>query len=272
MSQPGGGTRDNLKRRPEWVMPEYVPWEQLGPAFFEMWGRPRGKVEQEHVTIYGPSGSGKTYAQTYLLTERARLRGTHAVIIATKKADDTLTEAGWPIIDEWPPDYNQNQVIWWARGGMSDAQLAEQKARVRHMLHVLWQPKANKLIAWDELPYICGDLGCNAQVATYYREGRGNGIGNVACLQRPAGVTRYVHSENGWTLAFRPKDADDRIRVAEVLGDRAYYQWVLDNLDREAYEFVIKHELTGQVYISSLPAVRPRLPERRERRDGEPMR
>ena len=264
-------TDDNLKRNPNWQMPEFVPWDQLGPEFFAAWGRPRGKVEQEHVTIYGPSGSGKTHAQTYLLTERARLRGTHAVIIATKRADSTLTSAGWPVIDDWPPDYNQNQVIWWARAGLSDEQKAEQKRRVKYMLHTLWQPEANKIVAWDELPYICGDLGCNSEVGTFYREGRGNGICNVACLQRPSGVTRYVHSENGWTLAFRPKDADDRKRVAEVLGDRAYFQWVLANLNRERYECVIKHELTGQVYITSLPGKRPMLPERRERRVGETM-
>lgn len=84
-------------------------------------------------------------------------------------------------------------------------------------------------------------------------------------------MTRYVHSENSWTIAFRPKDADDRIRVAEVLGDRAYFQWVLDNLDREAYQFVIKHELTGAVYISSLPPVRPTLPTRKDRQTGNTM-
>jgi hypothetical protein len=265
------GTDDTLKRRPEWVMPEYVPWDTLGPAFFEMWGRPRGKQEQEHLTIYGPSGCGKTYCMTYLLTMRARLRGTHAVVLATKQADATLTDAGWPVIDDWPPDYGQNQVIWWARGGMSDAQQAEQKRRMSYMLATLWQRNANKIIAWDELPYICGDLGQNARVATFYREGRANGIGNVACLQRPSGVTRYVHSENGWTIAFKPKDADDRIRVAEVLGNRAYFQWVLANLNRERYEFVIKHELTGQCYISSLPAVRPTLPTRKEQQAGQTM-
>lgn len=252
-------------------MPEYVPWDELGPEFFGAWGRPRGVAEPEHVTIYGPSGSGKTYFQTYILTERARLRGTHAVVIATKKTDATLTSAGWPVIDEWPPEYGQNQVIWWAHGGLSQDAKKEQQARVRHMLNTLWQPEANKLVAWDELPYICGDLGLNSEVGTYYREGRGNGIGNVACLQRPAGVNRAVHSENSWTVCFRPKDADDRIRVAEVLGDRAYFQWVLDNLDREAYEFVIKHELTGQVFISSLPPVRPHLPTGREKQASEPM-
>lgn len=270
--QPETGTRDNLKRRDTWEMPPVVDWEtEAGPEFFASWGRPRGKAMPEHVTIYGPSGCGKTYCQTFILTERARLRGTHAVVIATKKTDATLTSAGWPVIDDWPPDYGQNQVIWWAHGGLSTAAKQEQQARVRHMMNTLWVPDANKIIAWDELPYVCGDLGLNSEIGTFYREGRANGITNCACLQRPAGVNRAVHSENGWTIAFRPKDADDRIRVAEVLGDRAYYQWVLDNLDRERYQFVLKRELTGEVIITSLPSRRPHLPTRKEQPEGSTM-
>ena len=260
-----------VRRSPEPAAPpEYVDWDQLGPEFFHQWGRPRGKNEPEHVSVYGPSGSGKTYCITYLLTMRARLRGTHAVVVATKKADATLTDAGWPVLDDWPPDYGQNQVIWWARGGLSDQQLAEQKAKMRHIMATLWQPQANKLVAWDELPYVCNDLGCAAQVSTYYREGRANGIGNLAALQRPAGVVRPVHSEAGWTISFKPKDQDDRDRVAEVYGNRKYYRDVLEDLDREAYEFLIKHELTGQAYRSSLPSVRPTLPTPKEQREQGP--
>lgn len=217
------------------------------------------------MSVYGRSGSGKTYCVTYLLTERARLRGTHAVVLATKKADSTLTTAGWPVIDKWPPDYGQDQVIYWARGGLGPDQMAEQKTKVARILHTLWQPDANKIVAWDELPYIALDLGQWNTVSTYYREGRGNGITNVAALQRPSGVPRYVHSEAGWTISFAAKDQDDRKRVAEVLGDRKYYMAVLESLDPERHQFVIKRELTGESFISSLPATRPHLPTREER-------
>lgn len=237
--------------------PERVPWAQLGPEFFRAWGRPRGKIEPEHVSIYGPSGSGKTYWMAYALTERARLRGSHAVMIATKKADATLTDAGWPVIDEWPPDYGKNQVIFWARGGLGGEQQERQRERVAYILNALWRKDSNRIVAYDELPYICADLGLRRTIATYYREGRGNGITNVAVLQRPSDVPRYVHSENGWTVAFRPKDQDDRDRVAEVLGSRQLYREVLADLDRERYEFVIKRELTGEAFISALPARRP---------------
>lgn len=217
----------------------------------------------EHLSIYGPSGSGKSYFMAYVATERARLRGTHAVMIATKRADRTLTDAGWPVIDSWPPSYGQNQVIYWARGGLSDEQQDQQRVRLRRIMSALWTPEANKLVCWDELPYVCADLGLRRPVTTYYREGRGLGITNVAVMQRPTDVPRYVHSECGWTVAFAPKDQDDRERVAEVFGNRRFYVDVLEQLDRERHEFLMRRELTGETFISALPATRPRLPGKR---------
>lgn len=239
--------------------PEYVEWAELGPEFFRVWGRPNGRVDPEHVTVYGPSGSGKTYFVTYILTERANLRGSHAVVIATKRADATLVAAGWPVIDKWPPDYGQNQVIYWSKGGLSNDQKAEQSVRVARVANALWVPDSNIMVAWDELPYVCQDLGLNGMVGTYWREGRGNGITNVAALQRPAGVNRNVPANTHWTASFQPADEDDAIRVAEIFGNRRYYRDVLLSLDREHHEFLLKHHLTGAVFRSSLPATRPHL-------------
>lgn len=250
---------------PQWrdgERPPEVDWAELGPEFFEKWGRPNGRVEPEALSVYGPSGSGKTYFVTFVLTERANLRGSHEVVIATKRADATLTSAGWPVITKWPPDYGQNQVIYWSKSGLSEEDQVEQRMRIARLANQLWVPDSNMVVAWDELPYVVGDLGLRRLIATYYREGRANGITNVAAMQRPSDVTRYPHSEAGWTVAFKPKDQDDRKRVAEVFGNRRYYMDVLESLDRERHQFVIKRELTGDVFISSLPAKRPHLIKR----------
>lgn len=222
------------------------------------------------MSVYGPSGSGKTYFVAFILTERARLRGTHAVVVATKKADKTLVEAGWPIIKDWPPDYDQHQVIWWVPGGLSAEQQMEQQAQLRVVMHTLWKPDANKVVAWDELTYVCTDLGLGTPVTTYYREGRGMGITNVAAMQRPSGVPRFVHSEVGWTVSFHIKDEDDRNRVAEVLGDRRYFREVIKSLNREQHQFVLKRELTGECFISSLPGTRPTLPPAKDQPGNQP--
>lgn len=254
-------------RRTNHSQPVRQDWRELGPEFIAAWGRPRGKVQPEHFTIYGPSGSGKSTLEAWSLNARCDARQSHAVIVATKKQDSTLSEMGWPIIEKWPPDYGKTRTIFWARGGLSDSQQDEQRRRLHAMMNQIWVPNSNIIVAWDELPYLCADLNLRRPVTTFYREGRGNGITNVAVLQRPTDVTRYVHSEAAWVAAFPSEDEDDRERVAEVFGNRRYYRDVLDDLDREQREFLIRRKVTGETYISHLPAdmARPRRrePERR---------
>lgn len=246
---------------------ERVPWEILGPDFIREWGWPNGRYDPEHLTVYGKTGSGKSYFVTHVLAERARARGSHTVIVATKKADRTLTALGWPVresLDTWPPAYKEHQIIYWARQkGLSVVHRRPQREKVKALMDLLWKKDANIVVYWDELTYVERDLGLKTELETYYREGRANGITNIASMQRPSNVTRLAHSEAGWTVAFAPKDADDRKRVAEVLGDRARFQVVLDGLDRTRHEFLIRHDLTGEAYISHLP----RPGRQRSRRD-----
>jgi hypothetical protein len=222
------------------------------------WGRnPNGEFDPEHLTVYGKSGGGKSYFVRYVLKQRAAARGSHVVAVVTKRADRTMSGMGWPIIERWPPEFGQDQVIFWARAkGLSPEHLVPQRKAVRELMDSLWVPDSNTIVYWDELTYLETDLRLKRELATYYREGRTNGITNVASMQRPAFVSRLAHSEAGWTVAFPPKDADDRDRVAEVLGDRNRFKTVLDDLDRMRYEFVIRHDRTGEAYISHLP--RPR--------------
>lgn len=234
-----------------------VPWSQLEPSFMDSWGWPNGKWEPEHLTVYGKSGGGKTHFVRYILKRRAQLRQSYIVVIATKRDDKVIRGFGWPTLDKWPPNYGDNQVIFWARAkGLDAKHIGPQREKVRQLLNDLWVPESNVVVYWDELPYFEEVLGLRTQVRNYYREGRALGITNVAAMQRPAGVTRFAHSEAGWTVAFPPKDQDDRKRVAEVLGNRNRFGLVLDDLDRTQYEFLLFHDLTGEAYISCLPKSR----------------
>lgn len=248
---------------------ERVAWEDLGPEFIRNWGRPGGRFDPEHLTVYGKSGGGKTYFVGQILSERARVRQSHVVIVATKRTDRTLRALGWPIVSDWPAPYGQNQVIYWARAkGISAEHRIPQRAKVKKLMDALWTPDSNVVVYWDELNYIEGMLKLKPEIETYYREGRANGVTNVASMQRPTGVSRLAHSEAGWTVAFPPKDQDDRKRVAEVLGDRTRFGLVLDSLDRTRHEFLIRHDRSGESYISHLP--KPRSAARRSR--GVPSR
>jgi len=240
---------------------ERVRWVEdgFGDAFIQAWGRPNGRYDPEHLTVYGKSGGGKSYFIGYVVKERARLRGSHVVYVATKRTDRTIAGMGWPIVNSWPPGYGENQVIYWARAkGISAQHRAPQRLKVKRLMDALWVPESNIIVVWDELAYIEMMLQLKPEIETYYREGRALGITNVAGMQRPSGVTRLSHSESGWSVAFPPKDADDRDRVAEVFGDRKRFAAVMDTLDRTRHEFLIRHDLTGEAYISSLPSPRAR--------------
>jgi hypothetical protein len=84
--------------------------------------------------------------------------------------------------------------------------------------------------------------------------------------QRPQGALRDMHSETSWTAVFKPKDRSDAERFAELLGHRRDWVPVLDSLDRQAHEFVIRHAPTEQSYISWVDT--PLRPQKIRRRQG----
>jgi hypothetical protein len=235
---------------------ERVDWAELGPEFIRAWGWPDGQFIPEHLTVYGKSRSGKTFFVREVLLMRAEMRGSDIVMVATKKADRTLTATGWPIIDEWPPDFGVHQSIFWAKAkGLGPEARVPQRAKVRKLMDALWTPNSNTVIYWDELTYVEVSLKLKTELETFYREGAGQGITNVASMQRPSNVTRLSHSESSWTAAFPPKDADDRDRIAEVLGDRALFRQVLAPgvLDKTKREFILRYDTTGDTYITHIP-------------------
>jgi hypothetical protein len=239
--------------------PPRVPWEELGPDFLDAWGRPRGVWMPEHMEILGPNGSGKSFFEREVLLARARLRGSHIVILATKPADRTLSEMGWPVVTSWPPNQwnskEQAQVIYWAKAdGLGKEAVARQRQKVEDLLDGLWHPESNTVIAFDEIAYVAQELGLATHITTYYREARALGITIIGNTQRPQGVPRAMHSESTWAVCFAPKDEDDAERVAQALGDKKHYVAVLMDLDREKREFLLTHNLTREAYISHIPA------------------
>jgi hypothetical protein len=235
-------------------MPDTVPWAELGPAFYEEWGWPEGKWQPEHLAVLGPTGSGKSRFMTTVMTERSQKSGAHAVLLVTKKADDTtkaLSGKGWKIRHTWPPDYGETRVVYWPPGQDMTKGSAVQRKAVFDFLAENWKEKANILLGFDEISYVENELRLRPVVEQYWRESRGLGITMVAATQRPRHVSRYMHSEPGWSIAFRPDDEDDAKRVAEILGSRKLYTPILMELDR--YNFLMVRRRTRDAYISRLP-------------------
>lgn len=253
-------------------VPERIPWSVLGPEFIAAWGRPRGKVMPEHLEVLGQSGSGKSFFLACILLQRQLARGSHIIIVATKADDDTLMGIGWPVVDTYPPPEGEPCIVFWPpAAGLTIAGKKQQAQKIQKLLEKLWHKNSNVIIVFDEIAYLCTELNfppdtpMKVILATYLREGRALGITCVSATQRPQGVIRQVHSEAGWTVCFAPKDEEDAERMAQVLGSKKLYMPILMSLDREKYEFLIVHGLTGKMYISWIDHPLPEPPKKNRR-------
>lgn len=252
------------RRDPGFVWPERVPWSELGQSFAQAWGTDEeGRVDPEHVEIVGPTGSGKTYllatmlqAQMMLAEDTRRSRHmTGAVMICTKPADGTVHRLGWPIHSSLSEAQKEKSpaFIFWPDPGkrMGTARREYHEAAIRHLLDQLWREEADTIVAFDEVGYVESLSGeSRSRVQQYWREGRSLHLTVAAMKQRPQGALRDMHSETFWTASFPPKDRSDTERFAELFGAKRDWVPVLDDLDRNKREFVIRHARSGEAYIS----------------------
>ena len=254
---------DGYHRSVSFVEPERVPWSELGADFIGTWGRPGGKVQAEHVEITGQSGSGKTYLLATLLQHRAKHRGSSEILLATKNDDDTIPRLGWPIVDTWTDLAKYRQAIFWPRTDkLGEAREAFHESKIYDLLARLWTPHANTVLAFDEIGYVEELSGrVKKLIRQYWREARSAAnITIIAMKQRPVGVVRDQHSESRWKAVFPPADRGDLRRFAELLGAPRDWAPVLDSLDQEAHEFVLRNSVTRDAYITWIDAPLKPLP------------
>ena len=248
---------------PRFTWPERVPWSELGPDFIDAWGFRERSGKREHLEVLGPSGSGKTYwvetvlQQHYAMAERRREADgrknieTGAIFLATKTDDDVFAELGWPMVHSAGEIRDTNVIVWPRTPKTGQARRDFHELRVRTLLDHLWQPKANTVVAFDEVGYaesLSGEI--RTLIQQYWREGRALGIQVVGMKQRPQGALRDMHSETYWTAAFGPKDRSDAERFAELFGHRRDWLPVFDDLDPDKHEFILRHSKTREAYIS----------------------
>lgn len=229
-----------------------IPWSELEPEFLEQWGRPNGRIEAEHIAVVGPTRSGKSYFTCYVVKKRAELRGSHVMVIATKPADKTIKDLGWPIIRKWPPEYGKHErfVLWpQAPRNAREARMVQAQT-IYEALDAIWTEGSNTIVSFDEIAYVEQELGLKVLIERYYREGSALGISVLATTQRPRNVTRYMWSESAWIVAFRPDDEDEAKRVAEIIGGRKQYTESLMSLRR--HQFILINRREHQAYISKL--------------------
>jgi nucleoside-triphosphatase THEP1 len=233
--------------------PEMVPWSELGPDFIETWGhKDDGTLAAEHLEVAGQSGSGKSYTIATLLQQRAERWGTAEIAILTKEADDSIPLLGWPVVGSYADLKRYRWAIYWPQ----TAKLGEERekfleAHIYDLLSRLWTKDANVVIYFDEIG-TAEELSKRLKklIRQYWREGRSHQISVIAAKQRPIGISRDAHSESRWKIVFPPADTGDMQRFAELLGHPRDWAPVLDSLDQQEHQFVIRNSFTKQCYIS----------------------
>jgi hypothetical protein len=252
------------------------PWSELAQEFAETWGRADPSNPQpEHAEVLGINGSGKTLWMCKAVQERMIVRHTPTVICQSKPADDTVMRLGWPIITDGNTQRVRRErwsVYWPQTNATGRARKAYQADKFRDLLNSLWRPQSNTIVVLDDVGYIQG-LYCsdgeplNPIIEMYLREGRSSGITVVMLKQRPQGARREMHSETQWTIAFAPKDEDDKERFAQLYGAKKVWMPVFDSMDSDKHEFLIKHHRTQAAFISWVDT--PLKPLKRPERDAK---
>jgi nucleoside-triphosphatase THEP1 len=247
-------TNRNLNSRtdPSFTPPETIPWSELGPHFIEEWGHDDGKMRGEHIEICGQTGSGKSYAEATILQQRAERWNTAEIVVVTKESDDSIPLLGWQVCDKFEDIRKYRQCIFWPRTSLQGEQREDfHEEQIHNLLSSLWMPDANVVIAFDEIGYIESlSTRVQKQIRMYWREGRSHNISLVAMKQRPVGVQRDQHSESRWKIVFPPADQGDMKRFAEMLGRVGDWQPVLEGIDQQSHQFVIRNSVTKDAYIS----------------------
>lgn len=235
------------------VVLERRPWSRLAPDFYRSWSRDeRGRYQPEHLEILGQNGSGKSFWITQVLVHMARLRKSTIIYIATKQADGTIAQLGWPVTDSVREVDRHDQVIFWPRSGKTGrSRNAYQASKIQELLDHLWRPEANVILVFDEIATVCAlDADVRATVEMYLREGRSHGIVIVMGKQRGQKILPDMHSESAWIVVFHLKTLTDREYAAGLLGGKTEWLPAIESLSKERHEFIIQHQATGAQYIS----------------------
>lgn len=238
---------------------EKLPWSELAQEFAETWGRADPSNPQpEHVEVIGINGSGKSLWVCKAIQERMIVRHTPTVMLQSKPADETVMRLGWPVIADGDVRKAMRErwsIFWPQTSALGRERKQYQADKFRDMLNALWHKDANTVVVLDDVGYIQGLTTTDGEplnpiIEMYLREGRSSGLTNMLVKQRPQGAKREMHSETYWTVAFAPKDEDDKERFAQLFGNKKLYMPVFDSMDMEKHEFLIKHYKTGATFIS----------------------
>lgn len=245
--------RDRVARDEFGDQAPWVDWSTFEPEFQQAWPE-NSKGKAQHVTLVGPTSQGKSTLALQLIKERARLRGSHVVVFATKPRDRSLSKLGrdpeWAIVRKWPPGYGQERVIFWPPFGDVKSVTNRHREVMGDVLADVFH-EGNRVVYFDEAYYMAQDLDCEPIMRKMWQMGRSQNLIVVAGTQRPVAVPRPMFSECAWFFAFRTSDDDELRRVGELGGtDAKMLRSIIRTL--RPHEFVVCQTRTGRMVRSKM--------------------
>jgi len=247
-------------RRPQ--DPIVLAWEDFQVMFSD------AHSQGEHCSLVGATGSGKSVCGIELCKIIGKRRAkdgrpSRVVILADKPRDDTVmrlhVKDKWPIIKRWPPNYGQEHVIVWPRGGTPEQETKRHRAVFQPLLDQIYV-EGGQTVYIDEAAYfedaLPAGLGMRGTMSKYWRAARSNRVSMVAGTQRPTHVSRLMWSEPSWLFIFTVEDEEDLKRVAQLSGQRISVQVIVPQLG--GHEFLcVRRQRDGRsnLYVSRVSVV-----------------
>lgn len=224
---------------------EYRPWSVLAPRFMNVW------EQGQHVGVFGRTGTGKTTVAVQVLQDRYRRRDGHILALGTKLRDPVLTGLGWPIVREWPPDYEHIQgrrIIFWPPYGSAYGDKKKNAAAFARALDWALQ-RGGWTVYLDEAIYFTETLRLRSILDEYWNTARSANVTLVATSQGVTWIPRAMRTQLSWIIVFQVRDEETRMDVARVAGDRELYG-PLSAL--RGHQFLLVSAESGEAYVSEV--------------------
>jgi hypothetical protein len=179
-----------------------------------------------------------------------------ALILANKKQDATLQrliDSGKAAhIKQWKDLSYEHRVkrlvVVWPPFGKASTSAEKNKPKFVEALDGVMS-EGNWTVFVDDAWYWVEHLRLGGLLDEFWNGARSADISLVLGSTRPVWITRSATSQHSWSVAFPMADRQDRLRMAEVMGDRQIDR-VLEQL--EAHDFLLKETTSGQGYVSNL--------------------